>query len=159
CPLDVMTKSSPVVWRTRWPRRCRDIVMRLVAPPLLSRAAALAFMLLLLSSCASRARSFAADAPRLAIPATVDEGLKAGEDESTRNRLELVLASPEIQQAIEEVAKAAAKGALDGLSSEETNERLASLTRTLVPAVVEALRAELASNDERAIRDTATTVV
>jgi hypothetical protein len=116
-----------------------------------ARPLALALTLLLSNGCAARARSLAADLPRTAVPATIDETLKAGEDAPTRDRVAQILATPEMHRAIEDVAKTAVVGALDGLNDEESKERIAALTSELTKAFADGIRRELSRGDRVAL--------
>jgi hypothetical protein len=108
---------------------------------------AFALTALLAAGCAGRVEELAADVPRAAVPVAVDEVLKAGEDAGTRDRVAQILATPEMQQAIREIARGAVEGAIDEMSSEESQERIATLTHELATA----LRSELSAADRRTI--------
>jgi hypothetical protein len=88
-------------------------------------------------------RAAAAEAPHAAVPVAVDETLKAGEDPRTRARLAAVLATPEMNQAIAEVAKAAVAAALDEASSAASEERVAHLTQVVAGALAESLARDI----------------
>jgi len=119
-------------------------------------------VLVCLTGCRARFSSAVAEAPRKAVPATVDELLIAGEDPEIRERftkaIAVLLTTPEMQRAIGEVAKAAVAGAFDQASTEESKARIADLTKVVssalaeslaedvVPAVMSSARASL--NDE-----------
>ncbi len=100
-------------------------------------------MLLCLSGCRARLNSAVAEAPRKAVPVAIDEVLIAGEDPAIRARftraIAVLLETPEMQRAIGEVAKAAVAGAFDQASTEESQQRIAELTKVVSSALAESL--------------------
>jgi hypothetical protein len=117
----------------------------------LARAAALAIlgaMSLLIAGCGATVRSAAYEGPHIAVPIAVDETLRSLEDPVTRERVARVLATPEMQRAVREVAAAAMDEALAKSSSEEANARLdevvGRVTAAFSRALLEVLRGELA---------------
>jgi hypothetical protein len=135
-----------------------------------SRAASLALFVLAsaaltaLAGCAGTVRS----ASRAAVPVVVDESLGAFEDPRNRERLEQILASPEMQGAIEETAHALVRGVLEPGADIRAQAIAAALTDTvattiardlrerILPATVDgirtSLREALSPEDRRAIR-------
>src|SRR5262245_48128841 len=63
-----------------------------------------------LAGCAASVRSAATEAPRAAVPVVVDESLKSLEDAKNRERIERILATPEVREAIHQAAASAARG-------------------------------------------------
>lgn len=108
------------------------------------RATALALCFIVTSvastSCAPAIERASRNVPRTATPVVIDESIKALEDQHTRERLEKVMATPELQQTIRELAAAAAPGVLDGLDSDESKARIQDFSKALVAALVEELR-------------------
>ncbi|AKV00710.1 hypothetical protein AKJ09_07373 [Labilithrix luteola] len=78
--------------------------------------------------------------PRTATPVVIDESIKALEDQPTRERLERIMATPELQQTIRELAAATVPGFIDGLDSAESKARIHEFSKALVAALVEELR-------------------
>jgi hypothetical protein len=117
-----------------------------------------------LSGCAATVRS----ASRAAVPVVVDESLGAFEDPHNRARFEQILASPEMQGAIEETAHALVRGVLEpgadiraqalaaALTDSVANVIARDLRERIIPATVDgvrtSLREELSPEDRRAIR-------
>lgn len=119
---------------------------------------------LLLMGCGATVRSAANEVPRIAVPITVDEALKTLEDPQTRERVARVMATPEMQRAVQDFGIAVLRGAVEGGSGTEARERLRGLaagladdfTRTLaeqlsrevVPAVRSSLAQPLSAEEE-----------
>lgn len=103
----------------------------------------LALVLLLSTGCRASIRAAAAEAPHAAVPAAIDESLKAGEDPHTRERVAAVLATPEMQQAIATIAKAAVAAALVEATSEASQERVAELTDVVAHALAQSIATEI----------------
>src|SRR5689334_8463247 len=82
-------------------------------------------LLPLTTGCQAAFQRAATEAPRGAVPAVVDETLKAGEDPRTRQRLVQVLETPEMKRAIAEIARSAVAAALEEASAEASEERVA----------------------------------
>jgi hypothetical protein len=93
--------------------------------------------LVALPGCAAAVRSAASEAPRRAVPVAIDESLKAGEDEQTRQRLARILATPEIQAAIADAVRVAVRAAFDETSTEASERRIGELTRVVTAALAE----------------------
>ncbi len=115
------------------------------------RPAALAILVAtsaLITGCGATVRSAAYEVPHIAVPITVDETLRSLEDPVTRERFARILATPEMQRAVREVAAAAMDEALAKSSSEEANARLdevvGRVTAAFSRALLEVLRGELA---------------
>jgi hypothetical protein len=85
--------------------------------------------------CKPAIRSASSEIPRAATPALVDTGLEVFEEPETRQRLADVLGTPEMQRAFEELAAGFTRGALQGLSSEETAALVARFTSVLVESL------------------------
>lgn len=114
--------------------------------------------------CGSAIERMSTNVPRTATPVVIDESIKALEDQATRERLARVIATPEVQQAVRELASATIPGVLDGLIDEESKARLEAFTKDLVtviarvvmatvrPAVHEAM-SEALSSEVRATLD------
>src|SRR3954454_20050809 len=90
-------------------------------------------VLVCLSGCRARFNSAIAEAPRKAVPATIDEVLIAGEDPVIRQRfthaIAVLLDTPEMQRAIGEVARVAVASAFEQADTEESKQRIAALTK------------------------------
>jgi hypothetical protein len=124
-----------------------------------------------LAGCAASVRSAATTAPRAAIPVVVEESLKSLEDARNRERIERILATPEMRQALRQAAAGAARGVVAGAAEEhETivgaiDDVVASSTRTvarnaatafpetLAPVLHETLVSTLTSSDVRSALD------
>ncbi len=122
-----------------------------------------ALALAALSGCAGTVRS----ASRAAVPVVVDESLGAFEDPHNRARFEQILASPEMQGAIEETAHGLVRGVLEPGADVRAQALAAALTDSvanviardlrdqIIPATVDgvrtSLREELSADDRRAI--------
>jgi hypothetical protein len=100
-------------------------------------------LLLLATGCGAAVRSAATEAPHAAVPVVIDETLKAGEDAHTRERIVAVLATPEMKQAIAEVARAAVTAALEEVTSPDSKQRIAELTKTFAGALAESMEREI----------------
>lgn len=116
------------------------------------------------AGCTSTVRS----ASRAAVPVVVDETLAAFEDPQNRERVEQILASPEMQAAIRETSHALVRGALEPGTDLKVQEGTAVLTDTvaevlaqdlrdrILPATVqglrESLRESLTKDDARAVQ-------
>src|SRR5689334_12871899 len=79
------------------------------------------------NGCAQTAKSAGAEAAKGAVPAGTRAELTTLEDPNTRERLAGVLATPEVQRAIDELSAGISRGVVEGLTSEEAKERLAGL--------------------------------
>jgi hypothetical protein len=141
-------------------------VLRWIVPALAPGVAAMA-----LAGCAAGVRSAAAEAPRVAVPVVVDESLKSLEDTGNRERIDRILATPEMQGVIRDAAGSATRGAIAGAAEEREvmvgaiDEAVGVATRTavrsvaaespetLTPAMREALVSTLTSPDVRAALD------
>jgi hypothetical protein len=112
--------------------------------------------LLLLGGCTGGAiRSASIDASKAAVPVVVDQSLASFEDAQNREHVEQILATPEMQRAIQETAHAVVLGALapeatdrmKGVTAEMTDTVTDVLTRDLreklIPASVEGMRATM----------------
>src|SRR5262249_4760558 len=124
-----------------------------------------------LAGCAESVRSAVTEAKRAAVPVLVDESLKSMEDARNRERIERILATPEVRQAIQQAAASGARGAIAGaLEERETiagaiDDVVASSTRTvarnvaavfpgtLAPVLRETLVSTLTSPDVRTALD------
>jgi hypothetical protein len=112
------------------------------------------------AGCTSTVRS----ASRAAVPVVVDETLAAFEDPQNRERVEQILASPEMQAAIRETSHALVRGALEPGTDLNVQEATAALTDTvaellardlrdrILPATVQGMRESLTSDDARAVQ-------
>lgn len=92
------------------------------------------------TGCAPAIERASKNVPRSATPVVIDESIKALEDQHTRERLEKVMATPELQQTIRELASATVPGVLDGLDSDESKARIQDFSKALAAALVEELR-------------------
>jgi len=101
------------------------------------------------TGCAGQIKEISAEAPRVAVPVTVDEMLKAGEDARNRERLARILDTPEMHRAIEDVTRTATAE----LSKELAKGVRKELAPAVVAGVVDSMRTELSQNDRRAIAD------
>jgi hypothetical protein len=109
-------------------------------------------------SCASGSERLV----RRAVPAGIDETLKALEDPATRRRIDALLELPEVQAAARELAEQVAAGALDGLTDAQRVAKVQQLSedyaRALTRAVGEGLRADVspavAETAERTVEQT-----
>jgi hypothetical protein len=110
----------------------------------------------LVPGCGATVRSAATEAPRIAVPIAIDETVKSLEDVAMRERIARVVATPEVQRMVRDVAASAVSGVLGGASSEVESERFARLvaqmTVVVSQAVAHLLRDEVASRPED-IRD------
>jgi hypothetical protein len=124
-----------------------------------------------LAGCAASVRSAATEAPRAAVPVVVDESLKSLEDAKNRERIDRILATPEMHRAIRQTAASAARGTFEGAAEERKaifgaiDEVVAFSTRTaaqnaaaafpetLAPVLRETLVSTLTSPDVRAALD------
>jgi hypothetical protein len=112
------------------------------------------------AGCTSTVRS----ASRAAVPVVVDETLGAFEDPQNRERVEQILASPEMQAAIRETSHALVRGALEPGTDLNVQEATAALTDTvaellardlrerILPATVQGMRESLTNDDARAVQ-------
>lgn len=118
--------------------------------------ALVASALLLLSGCGAAIRSAAASAPRTAVPVAIDEMFRAMEDPDTRQRMERVMATPEVQRVIRQITAAVVASALEETSSEGEREHLDELmtavTTTVAHVLADALREPVADATRTAIR-------
>jgi hypothetical protein len=121
-----------------WPHAC----MRRMPPENRARRLLLMAVLLLTTSCRATVRSAATEAPRAAVPVVVDETLRAAEDLRTRERVARVLATPEVHQAIAELARAAVAAALESASTTES-EHVAELTNVVTRAIARTIGEEI----------------
>ncbi len=119
---------------------------------------------LVLMGCGATVRSAADEVPRIAVPVTIDATLKALEDEQTRERVARVMATPEMQRAVQDFGVAVLRGAVEGGSDPEASERLRrlaarladdftrtlseQLTREVIPAVRASLAQPLSADEE-----------
>ncbi|WP_146652599.1 hypothetical protein [Labilithrix luteola] len=112
------------------------------APATAARAAILA-LVLPVAGCASALERASANVPRTATPVVIDETIKALEDQATRERLAKVIATPEVQQAIRELANAAIPGVLDGVTDEESKARIEAFTKDIVSVIARVVMATI----------------
>lgn len=129
-----------------------------------------AFALFFASGCMPTIRSASVEVPRAATPVVIDEAVRKLEEQATRERIAQIMATPELQRTIRELAAAFVPGALDGLSTEESRDRIAAFTESLVetlvqtilvrlrPAVNDAIAEGLSRDAQRALDDMATTM-
>jgi hypothetical protein len=93
------------------------------------------------------------EASRQATAGALDQGLGVFEDERTRRRVTELMATPEMQQAMRDVAAGFTNGVTGALSTDETMQRIALLTNvvaaTAARAVVDTALAEAASADNQ----------
>jgi hypothetical protein len=99
----------------------------------------LVVVVLSLTGCGPTVRSAASDVPRIAVPITVDRLLDSLEDPRVRTRIARIMATPEMQQAVEEFGAAVARGAVENASTEEARARLAELSTRVADAFTQAL--------------------
>jgi hypothetical protein len=92
-----------------------------------------------LAGCGATIRSAASEAPRVAVPIVIDETVKSMEDPAMRERVARVMATPEMQQVIRQIAAAATAGALDEASTDGESARLARVGGTVMKAISRAL--------------------
>jgi hypothetical protein len=92
-----------------------------------------------LTGCEATVRSAAAEVPRIAVPVAVDELLDSLEDARVRERIVRLMATPEMQRAVEEYGAAATRGGLEGAANEEARQRLAALSTGVAEAFTHAL--------------------
>jgi hypothetical protein len=127
--------------------------------------AGLAGLALGVSGCAGTVASASATASKAAVPVVVDQSLHSFEDPATRERVEQIMASPEMQKAMGDMARGAAAGMLDTKTEAELTRALsvavrhatveaidaasAEMPRTLGPAIRTSLVDSLNSNDVR----------
>lgn len=112
--------------------------------PLQSRVISLAAATLVLATgCGAAVRSASVEVPRRAVPVTIDEMLKAGEDARVRERVAAVLSTPEMQRAIAEIARAAVAAGLDEAASHDSEQRIAELTDVIARALAENIRRDI----------------
>lgn len=97
-----------------------------------------------------------AEAARGAPPALTDSTLDVLEDEQTRARIAAVLATPELQQAMQEISRALTDGIVEGLSDERMSELVeklsARLTGALVTSSMQAVAREIPQSIAPALR-------
>lgn len=119
---------------------------------------------LLLVGCGATVRSAANDVPRIAVPIAVDETLKTLEDAQTRERVARVMATPEMQRAVQDFGVAMVRGALEsgtepaareqlrrlaaGLADDFTRTLADQLTREVIPAARASLTQPLSPEEE-----------
>lgn len=94
-----------------------------------ARIAKIAALCCLLSAfgCAPTLQGAAKELAKGAAPAAIDEGLKALDEPRTRARIAELLASPEVQKAIRDLAGAATEGVTQALSDAQLANRTAEL--------------------------------
>jgi hypothetical protein len=133
----------------------------------MSRAGSLALFVMFLAlsvasgapglvGCAGTVRSAAVNASRAGVPVVVDESLGAMEDPHTRERLEQIMASPEMQGAIQETAHALVLGALQSRGENSADSPLgvaAGLTDTVAAALARDIREEIVPATVQGMRD------
>jgi hypothetical protein len=126
---------------------------------------------LALAGCAESVRSAATNIKRAAIPVLVDESLNSLEDAKTRERIQGILATPEMQQTVRQTAASATHGVVAGVTEEQKtiaraiDDVVASSTRTaarnaaaafpetLAPVARQTLVSTLTSPDVRTALD------
>lgn len=115
-----------------------------------ARAAALGFLLVLGDmSCGTASEKMT----RRAVPAGIDETLKALEDPDTRRRIDRLLALPEVQEAARELAEQVAAGTFDGLTDEQRVARVKQLSEDYVGALSKAVGRGLREDVSPAVVD------
>lgn len=106
-----------------------------------------------LVGCAGTVRSAAVNASRAGVPVVVDESLGAMEDPHTRERLEQIMASPEMQGAIQETAHALVLGALQPRGESGVQGAAAGVTDTVAEALARDIREEILPATVTGMRD------
>jgi len=103
------------------------------------------------AGCGSTIRAASTEVPRTATPVFADAALGVLETQSTRQRIDAVLGTPEMQHAIAELGAGLVHGVGDGLSDEAAQARIdelasrfsralaAEIPRTIEPAMQKAL--------------------
>lgn len=91
------------------------------------------------NGCAPSVRAAGASAAEGAVPAGTHSALSTLEDPATRARIAAIVASPEVQRAINDLSAGVSRGVVDGLTSEEVKRRLDELVSSLANAVVRAV--------------------
>jgi hypothetical protein len=105
---------------------------------------------LALSGCTTSVRSASSEAARTATPQVFDSTLDTLENPREAERLAGVLATPAVQSAIRDLASGLARGGLDGLSDEASQQRVEMLAGTVGRAAARAFVEEASSEDSRA---------
>jgi hypothetical protein len=72
---------------------------------------------------------------RKAVPATLDEGVSFLEDPQSQERIQKLLADPQIQAAGRELTESLVEGALDGLTDEQRQVALRQMTTRFIDAI------------------------
>jgi hypothetical protein len=85
--------------------------------------------------CGATVRSAAKDATAAAVPTAMDQGLKAVENQTSRDRIAEVLGTPEIKKAIQELAASVARGASEALTDEQAVAKTTRIASAIAAAV------------------------
>jgi hypothetical protein len=129
----------------------------------MSRAALPAALLLTSASLTACLGGSVRSATKNAVPVVVDETLTSFEDPKNRERFEQIIASPEMQRAIQDTARALVAGALEpgtDLNAQSVTDSMADILARdikdrILPATVaglrESLRTSFTSEDEQAL--------
>jgi hypothetical protein len=130
-------------------RAARRTVLAVGGLPHTLGAAAMVFALTAATtSCRPAIGAAAAEVPRAATGPLIDETLQQFEDEATRRRIADVLATPEVQRAMQELSSALTSGAVMGLTREDVAAQVAEhgdrLVRALLAAMASSMREEMA---------------
>jgi hypothetical protein len=117
----------------------------------MSRTALPAFLVLAVALLTSCLGGSVRSATRNAVPVVVDESLTSFEDPRNRERFEQIIASPEMQRAIQDTSKALVAGALEpggGVRVQSVTDSMADILARdirdrILPATVAGLRESL----------------
>jgi hypothetical protein len=118
----------------------------------LRRAPVLVACTVLVAACQPFLIASAPKVTRAAVPAAVDETLNTLNDPGTRQRVADLMGTPEMQQAVGDLAAAASERVIRDVSSDEADERLAEVTARLTDAFTRALVRGL-GEQQRALSD------